>query len=845
MRYLTFILAVGLIVSCREKKATIKEAEGLRVDWQISSINLDNYRSQIRMVIKNITPEKYVGGDWTLYYNMMGGRVDVSSMPQGYQAERINGEYHKISSSEGRDINPYDSLIIEYTLIGIIQREAMGPVGMFLHIESADRQIPIPSKVHWQNAVGIEKINLPTAASRYYQYASQNILPIEQVGLVTPTPTSLKLSGGQGFKLSNNVSCNLPSSFSDLRGVIEVMFNKNELVQVSFGEERGIKIQLDKSLTTEAYQLNIRPDEILISAGDRNGVIYGLGSLAQIWYTAQRDGAVELPALSITDRPRFAYRGIHFDIGRNYFTPDKVKQLLDFMALFKLNKFHFNVTEDEGWRLEIPGLAELTEVGSRRGFTKDESDRLNPAYGSGPDVSYAMGTGYYTRAEFIDILRYADARGISVIPEINAPAHARAAIIAMKARYNKYMAAGDQARAEEYILHDPEDKSEYISAQQYNDNVICVCRPSAMAFVGKVVDEIVAMYREAGVPMEIFHAGGDEVPFGAWQKSPICQRFIKETASVNSSDDLHQYYLLNLLNILRKYNVRLGGWEEIVLKHGPDGHNTTEIDMTLVADGVIPYVWNATWGDGREDMVYKLANVGYDVVMCNSSAYYFDMTDDMDPENYGLSWSGYVNYKDMWSTEPTDIFQSSARALENDAISASAMARKTRLVPSARSRFLGIQGQMWTETIRSEAIFDEMMYPNLPIFAERAWAAASTWYNRADVSTKQQALEQEWNVMANTLGQRILPVLTQFFGGVESDLPKPGGIIRDGKLYANAMFPGTEIRYTLDGTIPDNASRVYTEPIDVAVDAPIALRCFDTKGRGGRVIYVKQNDMPM
>ena len=127
------------------------------------------------------------------------------------------------------------------------------------------------------------------------------------------------------------------------------------------------------------------------------------------------------------------------------------------MHLSRLNKFHLNITDDEGWRIEIPGLPELTEVGSKRGFTVDESQNLNPAYGSGHDVNKLPGSGYLKREEFIEIIKYANERNIEVIPEINFPAHSRAAIKSMLTRYNRFMEIGDVESAEEYLLTDFED----------------------------------------------------------------------------------------------------------------------------------------------------------------------------------------------------------------------------------------------------------------------------------------------------------------------------------------------------------------------------------------------------
>ena len=171
---------------------------------------------------------------------------------------------------------------------------------------------------------------------------------------------------------------------------------------------------------------------------------------------------------------------------------------------------------------------------------------LNPAYGSGPHPNgeESWGTGYYSKQDFIEILKYAKARHIEVIPELDFPGHARAAIVSMKARQKELISAGKQAEANEYILHDPNDASRYRSIQLYDDNVICVCQESTYRFLAKVTDEVISMYEEAGLSLEQVHIGGDEVPHpsksdpehGAWKKSPKCNALL-ESDDANNLDE--------------------------------------------------------------------------------------------------------------------------------------------------------------------------------------------------------------------------------------------------------------------------------------------------------------------
>ena len=232
--------------------------------------------------------------------------------------------------------------------------------------------------------------------------------------------------------------------------------------------------------------------------------------------------------LQIEDAPRFGHRGFMLDLSRNYTPKEKILEILDYMAYYKLNLFDLKLSDDEGWRIEIPGLEELTEIGSKRGFTQDEKDRLLPMYGSGSGEKESQGSGYLTRTDFIEILQAATQRNIRVVPQISFPSHARAAVVAMKARYENLLEKGEVEAANEYRLHDPNDQSDYTSAQLFKDNTICICDPSAFRFFEKVFDEIKAMYTEADLPMKTYNIGADELPYGVWQKSPLCEDYINK-----------------------------------------------------------------------------------------------------------------------------------------------------------------------------------------------------------------------------------------------------------------------------------------------------------------------------
>jgi len=252
------------------------------------------------------------------------------------------------------------------------------------------------------------------------------------------------------------------------------------------------------------------------------------------------------------------------------------------MARYKLNKFHFHLTDDEGWRLEIPGIPELTSFGAVRGHTLETNatvaqagdlhkrklgDHLQPAYGSGPDLDDPHGTGFYTRADYLEILRYANALHIEVIPEIEMPGHARAAVKAMESRFQK-LEKSDPAEASRYLLNDKFDRSEYKSPQHYTDHVLDPGLASSYRFIEQVVAQVVAMHKEAGVRLNTIHIGADELPDGAWEKSPASLEAMKRL-NLNSTVQLWDYFYQQVDLILQKHGLFASGWEELGAKKSP------------------------------------------------------------------------------------------------------------------------------------------------------------------------------------------------------------------------------------------------------------------------------------
>lgn len=825
IRIFCIIIFAFSLLSCSSGNDVIK------VTYEIKEFADSSF--DVNFTVKN-TSNLILSSPWSIHWNQQSSIIDDESVPDNVKYDYVAGQSYNILTF-GKDyvLSKDSEFSIDLKQRGIVRRQSDLPVGGF--IVSNDNILEIEFDYIWKNADGIEKLNPPTSVDRYNEYISNYLIEKSELDIILPTPTSVKLIDGE-IELSENYNI-LIDEFNISHELINSIFNGVADIYPNKPDEIDNRITINKvnALGEESYTLNIGDNGIFIGASDRAGALYGLQSLKQIFLVSKLENT-PIKFIEIKDSPKFSYRGMLLDISRNFYGPDKIKQILDYLSFLKINYLDFRLTDDEGWRLEIPDLEELTEVGSKRAYTKDEFENLIPMYGSGPDTR-STGSGYLSRADYIDILKYANERNITVIPQISVPSHMRSAIVSMNARYQKYMEMGNQVEAERYLLIDPDDQSDYYSAQGFDDNIMCVCRESSFAFYEKVIDEIFLMYKDAGVEMTKFGVAADELPFGAWQKSPLCDKFMSENSISGDYNALYELMQKRIYDKISSYGATMTGWDDILLKLTERNQSETQIKDFFKDDDILLFVWKNDWGQGRQDMIYKYANLGYKTVMSNSSAFYFDMVDDKDLDNIGLSWSGYANYLDMWSVDVFDIFNDTY-GVEKNNISKEYIDKSVKLNPSSRENIIGVQSQIWSETIRNEGILDYMFMPNIIVFSQKAWSHDDSWMNITDLDLKRIKIQEEWNKFANNIGQRLLPMVDDIYGGLSYDLPKPGGKIVNDSLYANTVFPGLHIKYTLDGSIPLNSSETFTSPLKVNKDEIINLRLFDNTGRGGNSIIV-------
>ncbi len=602
------------------------------------------------------------------------------------------------------------------------------------------------------------------------------------------------------------------------------------------GPEGIMLVKAMDTLADEGYRLRINGGRIRIEASTQTGMFYGIQTLLELFPRGvTHSTSFVLPALLINDEPRFGYRSLMIDVARNFQSQKEILRVLDLMAYCKLNVLRLHLTDDEGWRLDIASIPELTAVGSKRGHTLDDHDFLRPCYGSGPDTNSVTGSGYYTKAQFEDILHHAQSLHIKVIPEIESPGHARAAIKAMDHRYRYYMQQGNQDKAMEFLLRDTTDASVYSTPQLYHDNVMNLALPSVYRFINEVVINIEAMYKEAGVPLETIHLGGDEVPSGVWEKSPVCLAFVKNHPEMQEVRDLWYYYFGKVDSLLKSRGLYTSAWEEAGMRKTMlDGRPYIIPNPDFARSGMQVHIWNN--GDGAEDLAYRMANAGYKVVLSVASNLYFDMAYNKSFDEFGYYWATFLDADKPFSYIPFDYLRLLKVDEQNNPLPPGLKASKERLTEYGKANITGLEGCLWGETIRSADDLEYKMLPRTLGLAERAWAPDPAWATMRDTLAAADAYTDAWENFAATVGHLILPQIDELNKGYAYRIPTVGAVIKDGKVWANVQFPGLVIRYTTDGREPEATSPIYRGPISNS--GRIKLRVFNAVGRGGRSVEV-------
>jgi hexosaminidase len=815
--------------------------------WQLLENNFtDEGYYRARLALKNTSGKKLDAG-WKLYFNTVFIPVPATVKNPGLTITHLQGDFFVL---EGNNMTPAlapnEELKVEYRSEEPHLKNSYAPEALIFlkadgtHFEVKDYVVKTFTTEQLADMTKGTPLPIPIASELYERNQGLNLLPKSDLPPFLPTPKHWKYTG-EGLKVRNaELFVQGAAEFEKEAKFLRETFGKNYKPQLD-AIEAPIQIKLVKisELPEEAYQIRIFGREGVISASHEKGAFHGVQSFlammpAEFW--AGPNDELTLPQIEIDDYPAYGYRGFFLDVARNFQPKAQILKILDMMSFYKLNVFHFNMVNDEGWRLEIPGLPELTEFGARRGFSEHETEFLWPYYGSGADPDNSpTGTGFYTVADFQEILNYAKARNIEVIPEFGVPAHSRAAIRAMEKRYQTLLKAGKKEEALQYRLAEDNDTSKYLSAQNFKGNTACVCQESTYAFYEKIVVEVKAMFDDAGVELKNWHSGGDEVPKGVWTESELCKAFIANNPQYQTSD-LIDYFRYRAAGILKKHGLEMGGWEEIGQTHQGD-----EVipNAKFANENWRLYAWNAVAGWGDEDMAYKLANAGYPVVICSSANFYFDLAYDWDANERGHTWSGVTDLFQAWKTVPGKLYLSHDLTIEGKEWNWETAAKDfTQLTPEGRKNIIGVSGQVWTETITSSEMLEYYIFPKMLGYIERAWVGDPSWSDAKSVSEMKTQRTHEFNVFANSVGQNEIPRLEKIFGGFGQRVPKPGAIEKNGMIYVNVQTPGLIIRYTQDGSEPTANSPIYTKPIPKKGGEK--FRVFTQSGVYGQVLELEE-----
>ena len=364
-----------------------------------------------------------------------------------------------------------------------------------------------------------------------------------------------------------------------------------------------LRLSQDAPHPAEGYRLNVTSDAVTVEAKTPAGLFYGLQTLTQLLFGDHTSGW-SVPIVQIVDAPRFAYRGMHLDVGRHFFPVAFIKKYIDLLAMYKMNKFHWHLTDDQGWRIEIKKYPKLTEIGAYRqetvmGKNFERFDR--PYVGDGKPHG-----GFYSQEEVREVVAYARARYIDVIPEIEMPGHATAALAAYP----------------EFACTDgPFDVP---TTWGIFEDVFCP-KEETFQFLEDVLTEVIALF-----PSQYIHIGGDEVPKVRWQESEVAQEVISREGLADE-DELQSYFIKRIESFLQAQGRRLIGWDEIL------------------EGGLAPDATVMSWR-GMEGGI-EAAREGHDVIMTPTSHCYFDYY-QADPEQEPLAIRGLTPLEKVYSFEP-------------------------------------------------------------------------------------------------------------------------------------------------------------------------------------------------
>ncbi|WP_299666631.1 family 20 glycosylhydrolase [uncultured Polaribacter sp.] len=592
---------------------------------------------------------------------------------------------------------------------------------------------------------------------------------------IIPLPTEL-IAGEEHFVIKENTTVSVENEQQEV--IAKRFFNQFEnvsgwILEVKLGKEEGdIIFSTDTSIEEEGYQLHINKTKIQIKAASGAGFFYALQSLKQLlpasFYSQEEQSNVVwgVPAVIIKDKPAFKWRGHMLDVSRHFFNKEQVKDVIDYMAEIKLNRFHWHLSDDQGWRLEIKKYPKLTEVGAWRVDYNITDESLSnwwgrPVQKEGEKATYG---GFYTQDDIKEIVAYAKERFIEIIPELDMPGHSLATI----ASYPEISCTGGPF----YVA----------TGGVMKNNTLCPGKEATFEFVENVLEEVIDLF-----PFEYIHIGGDECNKESWKIDPDCQQRIKDE-NLADEKELQSYFVKRVEKMVNARGKNMIGWDEIL------------------EGGLAPNATVMSWRGEKGGIA--AARAGHDVIMTPAKYCYLDLKqgdDDLEP-NLGYSYSFLKE------------------AYHYKIISDS-------LTQAQGKHVLGIQGNLWTESISDWGKLTYMTFPRLYAIAENGWT---------------QEKSKDWDSFTTRLldqfkrfdAQGVRYATSAFNVKINHSGNAKGAI----DISLQSEVEGLDIYYTLDGSEPSLNSNKYEGAFSIDTTTTIKSTSFF---KGKQVGNISEKHFPI
>ena len=488
---------------------------------------------------------------------------------------------------------------------------------------------------------------------------------------IIPQPTSVTKKEGS-FSISAKTTLQIKNAGQQkaanfLNKYLQEFYGFQLKVTVGNGAKNAISlVNTNSNAPKGTYTLESSSNGVVINGANEEGVFYGVQSLIQL-LPIQKSSALSIPAVSIQDQPRFVYRGMHLDEGRHFLGMDFVKKYIDFIAMYKLNTFHWHLTEDQGWRIEIKKYPKLTTVGGYRNAT---IVGRYPGKGSS-NTKYG---GFYTQAQIKEIVKYAADRFVTIIPEIEMPGHASAAIAA----YPELSCFPNESTPAIPTMHSaatlealkkPGTKIVQETWGVFDD--VFTPTENTFTFLQNVLDEVMALF-----PSTYIHIGGDECPKESWKRSEFCQKLIKEKG-LKDEHGLQSYFIGRIEKYLNSKGRQIIGWDEIL------------------EGGLAPNATVMSWRGEKGGI--EAAKEKHNVIMTPGGWMYFDHQQNKKEDSVTIG--GYTTIQKVYSYEPLP----------------------KEMDPADYKYVLGAQANLWTEYISNTAKAEYMVFPRISALSEVLW----------------------------------------------------------------------------------------------------------------------------